>query len=112
MAAAVQRSAIEAVRQRFTLRQTWRTVLIMFSMMLVQARARRSCVGKPSRTTVSISSSPSRMLPDTPGAWCSNRRARLRISFSALSISQAWRSTRRTEACSDGGSRSIMLRAL
>ena len=42
------------------------------------------------------------MLADTPGASCSNRRARLRINFSAFSASpnsQAWRSTRRTVAC-------------
>jgi hypothetical protein len=37
MAAAVQRSAIEASRQRLTLRQTRRTEPMMFSMMLVQA---------------------------------------------------------------------------
>ena len=46
MAAAVQRSAIEASRQRFTLRQTRRTVPIMFSMMLVQASERRSSFGR------------------------------------------------------------------
>jgi hypothetical protein len=37
MAAAVQRIAIEAERQRFTLRHTRRTVPITFSIMLVQA---------------------------------------------------------------------------
>src|SRR2546422_8439932 len=99
---------MDAVRQRFTLRHTRRTVPIIFSMMLVQASARRSWLGKPSRVTVSISSSPSRMLADAPGASCSSRRARLRISFSAFSASsnsQAWRSTRRTAACNDGGRR-------
>src|SRR5271166_3577613 len=82
MAAAVQRSAIEADRHRFTLRQTRRTVLMTFSTMLVQASARRSSFGRPSRVTVRISPRPSRMLADTPGASCSSRRARLRISFS------------------------------
>ena len=38
-----------ASRRRFTLRQTRRTVPIMFSMMLVQANERRSSSGKPSR---------------------------------------------------------------
>ena len=65
IAAAVQRSAIDASRQRLTLRQTRRMVPIMFSMMLVQASERRSCSGRPSRITVSISSSPSRMLAAT-----------------------------------------------
>ena len=51
MAAAVQRIAIEAERHRFTLRHTRRTVLMAFSMMLVQARERRSSFGKPSRVT-------------------------------------------------------------
>src|SRR3954447_2603262 len=42
IAAAVQRSAIDASRQRLTLRQTRRMAPIMFSMMLVQASERRS----------------------------------------------------------------------
>ena len=50
--AAVQRSAIAAFRQRFTLRQTRRTVPIMFSMELVQASERRSSAGSPRRLTV------------------------------------------------------------
>jgi hypothetical protein len=41
MAAAVQRIAIEAERHRFTFRHTRRTVLMAFSMMLVQASERR-----------------------------------------------------------------------
>jgi hypothetical protein len=41
IAAAVQRIAIEAERHRFTFRQTRRTVLMTFSMMLVQASERR-----------------------------------------------------------------------
>ena len=45
MPAAVQRSAIAALRQRFTLRLTRRTVPIMFSIALVQASDRRSGVG-------------------------------------------------------------------
>src|SRR3954447_25267586 len=56
--AAVQRKAIEASRQRFTLRVTCRMVPFMFSMMLVQARERRRSVGRPRRTTHRISSSP------------------------------------------------------
>ena len=47
IAAAVQRIAIEAERQRFTLRQTRRTVPITFSIMLVQASERRSSFGNP-----------------------------------------------------------------
>jgi len=52
MAAAVQRKAMDAERQRFTLRQTRRTVAIIFSTMLVQASERRSSFGKPNRVTV------------------------------------------------------------
>ena len=51
-----------------TLRVTWRTVPSAFSTMLVQASERRSSCGRPRRMTVRISSSPSRMLPETPGA--------------------------------------------
>ena len=60
--AAVQRIAIEAERQRFTLRQTRRTVPITFSIMLVQASERRSSFGNPSRVTVRCR--PSSPLPD------------------------------------------------
>ena len=63
IAAAVQRIAIEAERHRFALRQTRRTVLIAFSIMLVQASERRSSFGNPSRVTVRISSMPSRIEP-------------------------------------------------
>jgi hypothetical protein len=66
IAAAVQRIAIEAERQRFTLRQTRRTVPITFSIMLVQASERRSSFGSPGRVTVRISSMPSRIEPETP----------------------------------------------
>ena len=68
MAAAVQRKAIEGELQRFTLRVTRRTVPIIFSMMLVQASERRNSAGRPSLLTVRISSNPSRMLFETPGA--------------------------------------------
>ena len=61
MAAAVQRIAIEAERHRFTFRQTRRTVLMTFSMMLVQASERRSSFGNPRRVMVRISSMPSRL---------------------------------------------------
>ena len=56
MAAAVQRIAIEAERHRFTFRHTRRTVLMTFSMMLVQASERRSSFGNPRRVMVRISS--------------------------------------------------------
>src|SRR5580704_7914341 len=56
------------ISHRFTLRQTRRTVPIMFSIELVQASERRSFAGSLRRLTVSISSSPSRMLAATPGA--------------------------------------------
>jgi hypothetical protein len=48
---------ITALRHRFTLRLTRRTVPIMFSIALVQASERRSDVGSLSRTMVSISAS-------------------------------------------------------
>jgi hypothetical protein len=55
MPAAVQRNAIAAFRHHFTLRQTRRTVPIMFSIELVQASERLSFTGKQRRFTVSIS---------------------------------------------------------
>ena len=58
MAALVQRSAMEASCQCLTLRQTQRTVPIIFSMMLVHASELRSSAGRPRRMTVRISSSP------------------------------------------------------
>src|SRR3954469_6900644 len=82
MPAAVQRKAIEASRQRFTLRVTCRIVPFMFSMMLVQASERRRSLGR--RTTHRISSIPSRMVAAMPGHSLSSRRARFRISCSAL----------------------------
>src|SRR5687768_17124331 len=105
MPAAVQRTAIEASRQRFTLRVTCRIVPFMFSMMLVQARERRNSLGRPCRTTHRICplrvpfgpSSPSRMVAVMPGHSFSSRRARFRIRCSALaasSISQACRRAR------------------
>jgi hypothetical protein len=54
MPAAVQRNAIAAFSHRFTLRQTRRTVPIMFSIELVQASERLSFAGKPRRLPVSI----------------------------------------------------------
>ena len=60
-----------------------------FSTMLVQASERRSSCGRPRRMTVRISSSPSRMLPETPGSSCSRRRTRLRKSRSAL-FASSW----------------------
>src|SRR5258708_35728194 len=51
MPAAVQLNAIAAFRYRFTLRQTRRTVPIMFSIELVQASERLSFSGKPRRLT-------------------------------------------------------------
>ena len=89
MAAAVQRNAIEDELHRFTLRVTRRTVLIIFSMMLVQARERRSSRGRPSRLTVSISSSPSRTEAPTPGASRSSVLARFLSRRSALSASSS-----------------------
>ena len=70
--------AQEASRQRFTLRLTCRMVPFMFSMMLVQARERRSSLGR--RTTHRISSSPSRMVAAMPGHSLSSRRFRIRCS--------------------------------
>jgi hypothetical protein len=73
--------------QRLTLRVTRRMVPIMFSAMFVQASDRRSSFGSFNRTTVRMSSRPSRMLAATPGHCWSMRRARLRINVSALSAS-------------------------
>src|SRR5262249_35298289 len=81
MAAAVQGLAIEAERHRFTFRHTRRTVLMAFSMMLVQASERRSSFGNPSRVTVRISSMPSRIEPATPDHSRSRRWARLKQPF-------------------------------
>ena len=77
--AAVQRSAISALRQRLTLRCTVLTVPSAFSIALVQASARRSSGGRPRRMTVR----PSRMVAETPGASCSRRRARLLVRLQA-----------------------------
>ena len=46
-------------------------------------------VRQAERMTVRISSSPSMMLPETPGSSCSRRRARLRSSRSAL-FASSW----------------------
>src|SRR6266446_4716983 len=86
---APQRWSSAAPWQRLTLRQTRRTVPIMFSMMLVQASERRSSAGGPRRMTVRVSSRPSRMLAATPGARCSSLRARFLISRSAWSASSS-----------------------
>ena len=48
--------------------QTCRMVPFMFSMTLVQASERRNSTGRPRRAAVRISSMPSRMLAETPGA--------------------------------------------
>ena len=58
-------SAIAAFRHRFTLRQTRRTLPMMFSIELVQASERRSFAGTPRRVTVSISSSPHSNIPSS-----------------------------------------------
>jgi hypothetical protein len=67
MPAAVQRSAIAALRQRFTLRQTLRTVPIMFSIALVQASEHRSGVGNLRRVTVSNGGDKRRLLIEPAG---------------------------------------------
>src|SRR5436190_18474375 len=66
MAVPVHRKAIRASRQRLTLRQTCRSTAIRLSIALVQPSERRSWSGSPSRITVSISSSPSRIEAETP----------------------------------------------
>jgi hypothetical protein len=110
MAAAVQRNTMAEFRHRFTLRQTRRTVAIMFSMELVHASERLSFAGRPRRLIVSISSSPSRMLEATAGASCSSLRARLRRGIGnarlacagygePLKRSPAGKSARRFRSC-------------
>jgi len=54
MPAAVQRSAMAAFRHRFTLRQTRRTIPIMFSIELVQASDRRSFAGSLRREMLTV----------------------------------------------------------
>jgi hypothetical protein len=64
---------------------------IIFSIELMQASKPELC-GKPRRLTVSISSSPLRMLAATPGASWSGRGARLRkqpLDFIGIVDSQA-----------------------
>ncbi len=63
--AAVQRGAILASRQRFTLLWTCRMPPFMDAMMFVPARERRNSGGRPSPTIVRISSRPSRIDPNT-----------------------------------------------
>ncbi len=62
---AVQRGAILASRQCFTSRQTCRMPPFMDAMMLVLARERRNSRGRPSPTTVRLSSGSFRIDPDT-----------------------------------------------
>jgi hypothetical protein len=64
-----------------------RTVLMTFSMMLVQASERRSSFGNPSRVTVSISSMPFRIEPATPDALAAQFRPCRRGSRSYPSFS-------------------------
>ena len=87
----------------------------MFSMMLVQASERRSWIGKPSRLTVRISSNPSRMLFETPRGVALQALGEVADQLFCLRRIvqfQAWRNTRRTEACRAGDSRSMIFRAL
>ena len=62
-----QRIAIEGEFQRFTFRQTRRTVAMTFSIMLVQASDRRSWSGNPSRVTVRTFRGPEPACGDGPG---------------------------------------------
>jgi len=67
MAAPVQRRAIAASRQGFTLRQTRRAAPFTFSMMLVRARERHSSVGRPRRLTKDFVEALQGAVPDTRG---------------------------------------------
>jgi hypothetical protein len=72
-------------------------------------------VGRNVRIEYRLTGSGHRIEPATPDHSRSRRWARLRSSLSALaasSSSHACRNTQRTEACSDLGNRSMMLRAL
>ena len=62
---AVQHGAILASRQRFTSRRTCRMPPFMDAMMFVLARERRNSRGRPSPTTVRLSSGSFRIDPDT-----------------------------------------------
>ncbi len=65
--AATQRNIIWPPRQRFTLRLTWRVLLMRLSTALVVASERWRRGERPSVSTVTVSSSPSRTLAARAG---------------------------------------------
>src|SRR3954453_8285154 len=73
--AAHQRSAICPSRQRLTLVEWLRQMEIMLSMALVERSVRASVRGTPSRSTVSVSASPSRRLAPALGGELGISRA-------------------------------------
>ena len=70
------RSIIWPPRRRFTWRVTWRVLLMRLSAALVAASARWRRGERPSVSTVTVSSSPSRTLAAAQGCSWSRRRAR------------------------------------
>ncbi len=81
MAAAVHRSAMLALRQRFTFREIRLIGPTMFSMIVVHTSDRGTSGGKLIQMAVRKSSIHSRILPPTQVVICSNHRARLRSIF-------------------------------
>ena len=71
-------------RQRFTLRLTWRVLLMRLSTALVVASERWRRGERPSVSTVTVSSSPSRTLAAAQGCSWSRRRARYRSNRVAV----------------------------
>ena len=88
--AAHQRSAIRPSRQRLTLLACSRHTEIIDSMALVERSIRASVGGTPRRSTVRVSSRPSRRLAAAPGWVRSNSLARASSVASASSAEPAW----------------------
>ena len=90
MPAAHQRSAICPSRQRLTLRAWVRQMLIMLSMAFVDRNVRARVGGTPRRSTVNVSSRPSRRLAAAPGWVRSSSAASAVSSASAANAESAW----------------------
>ena len=94
--AAHQCSAIRPSRQRLTLLACSRHTEIIDSMALVERSVRARVGGTPRRSTVSVSSRPSRRLAAAPG-WV--RSSSLASASSAASACSAERRGRRRSSC-------------
>ena len=88
-AAAVQRSAIFPLRQRFTLRWTSRVPSLSDPIGLVDLQVLSSAGERPRREIVSVSPRPSRMLAAAPGWASSSELARLPCGGRGRSLTPA-----------------------